>query len=270
MLTFSEFETMRERADRGVATDDELEALEPYRVKRAVVLASGFGSRMVPVTLNTPKPLVRVNGTRIIDTILDAFIAAGITEIYIVRGYLGEQFDQLLAKYPTVRFIDNLAYRETNNISSAFLAREHFCNAYVTEADFFFQRPWFVQRYQYDSNYIGIPVRSTDDWCFSTENGYVTNLKKGGRGYGCHHMFAFSHWTQEDGLRLSKDIAAAFAIEENRNRFWDDVPCVLKAGEYRVRVRSCEKDDVLEIDSFDELCEIDSMYCPVGWKKVED
>ena len=52
----------------GTITPKGLEALEPYRVKRAVFIAAGFGTRLVPITLNTPKPLVRVNGTRIIDT----------------------------------------------------------------------------------------------------------------------------------------------------------------------------------------------------------
>ncbi|MBR2615149.1 MAG: winged helix-turn-helix transcriptional regulator, partial [Clostridia bacterium] len=71
-------------ADGSTITAKGLEALEPYRVKRAVFIAAGFGSRMVPITLNTPKPLVRVNGTRIIDTLLDAVTAAGIEEIYVV------------------------------------------------------------------------------------------------------------------------------------------------------------------------------------------
>lgn len=65
-------------------------ALEPHRVKRAVFLAAGFGARLIPVTLNTPKPLVRVNGNRIIDGLIDECLAIGITEIYIVRGHLGE------------------------------------------------------------------------------------------------------------------------------------------------------------------------------------
>ena len=75
-----------------------IEALEPYRVQRAVFVAAGFGSRLVPITLNTPKPLIRVQGERIIDTLLDAVVKAGIEEIIIVRGYLSEQFDQLLYK----------------------------------------------------------------------------------------------------------------------------------------------------------------------------
>ena len=73
--------------DGGAVSASGLDALEPYRVKRAVIIAAGFGSRLVPVTLNTPKPLVRVNGKRIIDGILDALLAACIEDIVIVRGY---------------------------------------------------------------------------------------------------------------------------------------------------------------------------------------
>ena len=76
-------------------TEYGLELLEPYRAKRAILLAAGFGSRMRPITLNTPKPLVMVHGKRIIESIIEALIAVDIKEIYIVRGYLGEQFDVL-------------------------------------------------------------------------------------------------------------------------------------------------------------------------------
>ena len=69
-------------------TQKGVEEMQNYRVKRAVVIAAGFGSRMVPITLNTPKPLVRVKGSRIIDSCLDALTEAGIDEIYVVRGYL--------------------------------------------------------------------------------------------------------------------------------------------------------------------------------------
>ena len=79
--------TERGWIDHGVITNKGIVALEPYRVKRAIFLAAGFGSRMVPLTFNTPKPLIRVNGVRMIDTLLDAVVAAGIEEIYIVRGY---------------------------------------------------------------------------------------------------------------------------------------------------------------------------------------
>ena len=65
-------------------TDKGLKALEPYRVRKAIVLAAGFGARLAPVSLHTPKPLVTVNGVRIIDTLLDALVGAGIDSIYIL------------------------------------------------------------------------------------------------------------------------------------------------------------------------------------------
>lgn len=141
MITFDRFTMLEKKAEQGKASEAELEELEPFRVKRAILLASGMGSRMSPITINTPKPLVRVCGKRIIDTILDALYAAEIKEIYIVRGYLGEQFDQLLKKYPTISFIDNPDYETMNNISSAVLAKDLFCNAYVSEADFYLKNP---------------------------------------------------------------------------------------------------------------------------------
>ncbi|MBR3143414.1 MAG: winged helix-turn-helix transcriptional regulator, partial [Clostridiales bacterium] len=96
----------------GTVTASGMNALEPYRAKRAVFIAAGFGSRLVPITFNTPKPLVRVQGKRIIDTLLDAVLEAGIEEIYVTRGYLAEQFDQLLYKYPMIKFFENPVYNE--------------------------------------------------------------------------------------------------------------------------------------------------------------
>ena len=122
--------------EEGLITEKAVIKLEPYRVKRAIIMAAGFGSRMVPITLNTPKPLVRVHGKRIIDGLLDAIIKAGIEEIILVRGYLGEQFDQLLYKYPMIKFIENPFYNEANNISSAMCVRYLLSNAYVCDAVF--------------------------------------------------------------------------------------------------------------------------------------
>ena len=102
--------TMKELAEAGLVADgtitgEGVAALEPYRAKRAIFIAAGFGTRLVPITLNTPKPLVRVHGVRIIDRLIDACLSAGIEEIYVVRGYLAELFDQLLYKYPTIKFL---------------------------------------------------------------------------------------------------------------------------------------------------------------------
>lgn len=245
-------------ADRRV-TDDGLDALEPYRVKRAVLIAAGFGSRMVPITLNTPKPLVRVGGTRIIDTILDAVYAAGITEVYVVRGYLGEQFDQLRYKYPTIRFIDNPLYNEANNISSMVAAKDHLQSAYVFESDLLLRNPKLITRYQDRSNYLGIPMERSDDWCFKVKNGIIKSVGIGGEG-GIWQMVGISYWTPEDGAKLAEDIPATFAMPGGKERFWDEAPLTYFADRYKVYARECSLEDVTEIDSFRELEAIDPAY----------
>lgn len=121
-------------------------ALEPYRVRRAVSIAAEFGSRLVLITLNTPKPLVRVRGTRIIDALFDAVTAAGIEEIYIVRGYYGDQFDALLYKYPNIKFIENPMYSEANNISSLMAARYLLQGSYVIESDLLLSNPALIKK----------------------------------------------------------------------------------------------------------------------------
>ena len=250
-------------SDRGLTaegkiTPEGLEALEPYRVKRAIFIAAGFGSRLVPITLNTPKPLVRVNGKRMIDTQLDAVLAAGIQEIYVVRGYLGEQFDQLLYKYPNIHFIENPMYNEANNISSAMCVRHLLRSAYVLEADLVLYNPKLITKYQYCSNYLGVPVESTDDWCFETKNGVITKVMVGGTH--CHHMFGISYWTEEDGAKLYEDIKRVYEMPGGKERYWDEVSLTYCKSHYQVEVRECTFDDVIEIDTFSDLKKIDKAY----------
>lgn len=245
--------------DEAGLTSSGFEALEPYRVKRAIFLAAGFGARLVPVTLNTPKALVRVKGVRMIDTLLDAVTNVGIEEIYIVRGYLGEQFDQLLYKYPMIRFIENPIYNESNNISSAMCARHLIQRAYVLEADLVLFNPELIQKYQYTSNFLGVPVKSTDDWCFETKNNIITKLKVGGTD--CHHVFGISYWNDEDGAKLYEDIKRVYEMPGGRERYWDQVALEYCQNNYRVEVRDCTFEDIVEIDTFSDLKKIDRTYC---------
>lgn len=239
-------------------TDKGYEALEPYRVKRAIFIAAGFGSRMVPLTFNTPKPLVRVHGKRIIDYLLDAVVEAGIEEIYIVRGYLGEQFDVLLNKYPSIKFIENDLYNQANNISSAHMARHLLANAYVLEADLVLTNKALISKYQYSSNYLGIPVDKTDDWCFNVNGSQIVDMFIGGEN--CYQMVGISYWDSEDGKKLETDIEKVFIAPGGKERYWDQVPLEYCIKNYKVEVRSCKTSDVVEIDSFAELKQIDKTY----------
>jgi CTP:phosphocholine cytidylyltransferase-like protein len=244
--------------DQSGVTDAGLEALEPYRVKRAVFIAAGFGSRLVPITLNTPKPLIRVKGVRMIDTLLDAVRAAGIEEVYIVRGYLAEQFDQLLYKYPNIKFIENPIYNESNNISSAYCARGLLRSAYLLESDLLLSNPALITKYQYASNYLTKAVEETDDWCFFATGGQITKMAIGGEN--CYQMCGISYWTEHDGAQLFEHIKQVYDSPGGKERYWDQVPMEYFLPNYRVEVRTCAPNDIIEIDTYRELKALDSVY----------
>lgn len=245
--------------DENSITENGYEALEPYRVKRAIFIAAGFGSRLVPLTINSPKPLIRVNGVRMIDTLLDAVVDAGIEEIYIVRGYLKEQFDQLLYKYPQIKFIDNPDYNEANNISSAMYARHLLQNAYVLEADLVLYNPKLITKYQYTSNYLGVKTERTDDWCFQVDkNKIIKKLLVGGRNV--YHMYGISYWNEKDGEQLEEDIKKTYESPGGKERYWDQVSMEYFKNNYKLEVRECTFDDIIEIDSYSDLKKIDSHY----------
>ena len=246
--------------EEGVITNSGINALEPYRAKRAIFIAAGFGSRLVPITFNTPKPLVRVHGVRIIDRLIEACLEAGINEIYIVRGYLGELFDQLLSKFPMIKFLENPMYNEANNISSALVARYMLSNAYVFEADLLISNPKIIKKYHYQSDFLGIKKERSDDWCFRVENGIIKEEKVGGEGDDIWQMVGISYWNEADGHRLSQDIADVFASPGGKERYWEQVPLVYCKEHYAVEIKDCHDEDIVEIDTFKELKTIDKTY----------
>lgn len=245
--------------DRLQVTGAGMKALEPYRVERAVIFAAGFGSRMAPVTLDTPKPLVRVNGVRIIDRLLDALIARDITDITIVRGYRKADFDVLLEKYPFLHFCDNDAYETENNISSALAAGEKIDNCYICAGDLLVTNPKVIRKYHYRSDYLASYAEETDDWCFTFENGFTGHYQKG--GVYCFNQYEIAYWDRADSAKLRADFRRAYETEpEGKDLFWEFIPLVLYRDRYRVEIRPCAKSDIMEIDNFFELVELDPSY----------
>ena len=247
-------------AEDGTITRSGLNALEPYRAKRAIFIAAGFGSRLVPITFNTPKPLVRVHGIRIIDRLIDACLEAGINEIYIVRGYLSELFDQLLYKYPMVKFLENPVYNEANNISSSMVARYMLSNAYVFEADLLLSNPAIIKKYHYTTNFLGIKKKRSDDWVVKVKDGIIVEEMVGGEGDDIFQMVGISYWDEADGHKLSQDIQEVYRSPGGKERYWEQVPLVFKKEHYKVEIRECFDEDIVEIDTFNELKAIDPTY----------
>ncbi len=231
-----------------------------HTVKRAVIMAAGEGKRMRPVTLRTPKPLVRVNGVRMIDTAINGLAANGIGEIYVVVGYLKERFSALVRDYPNVVLIENPWYDACNNISSLYAAREHLEDAIILDGDQLIRDPRVLRPEFERSGYNAVWTEApTEEWLLTVENGVITSCSRTGGRRGWQ-LFSVSRWSAEDGRRLRRHLELEFEERKNRDIYWDDVALFCHPDEYRLGVFPMEAGAVAEVDSLAELAALDPGY----------
>lgn len=231
-----------------------------YKAERAIIMAAGLGNRLQPITLNTPKPLVKVNGVRLIDTVIKALNVNGIKEIYVVVGYLKEQFKSLEQDYPGLVLLENPYYSECNNISSLYVAREHIDNTIILDGDQFIYNsdilnPYF-SRSGYNAVWTNIP---TDEWLMSVEDGIVKHCNRNGGNHGWQ-LYSVSFWSSDDGKRLKRHLEIEFEEKNNRQVYWDDVAMFIYHNEYKLGIRKMNRNDIIEIDTIRELVNLDKSY----------
>ena len=231
-----------------------------YKVERAIIMAAGKGTRMRPVTLHTPKPLVKVNGKRMIDSVIEALHKNGISEIYIVVGYLKDQFEILPKEYENVKLIENPFYDTCNNISSLYVARDYIENAIILDGDQIIYHEKILAPEFDRSGYNAVWTDDeTEEWLMTVEKGIVTSCSRTG-GKGGWQLYSVSRWNEADGKRLKHHLELEFNEKYNRQLYGEDVVMVGHADEYELGIRPMNADDVIEIDNLEELIALDGSY----------
>lgn len=232
---------------------------ETHIVKRAIIMAAGIGKRMQPLTFEIPKPLIKVNGKRMIDTVIEGLHSNGIREIYVVVGYLKEQFSELPFQYPGLELIVNPYYDSCNNISSLYVAREHLGDSIILDGDQIIYNPRILDPHFNLSGYNAVWCEGeTKEWLMDVKDDVVQSCSRTGGSHGWQ-LYSISRWTAEDGAKLKKHIEEEFEIG-NRQIYWDDVAMFCHFEDYTLSIRKMKATDIIEIDGLDELIAIDKSY----------
>ena len=231
-----------------------------HKASRAIIMAAGRGERMHPLTEKIPKPLIQVGGRRMIETVIEALHANGIYEIYVVVGYLKEQFEPLKEEFPGVALIDNPYFDTCNNIASLYVARDHLENCMILDGDQIIFEPSVLAPEFERSGYNAVwTEEETSEWLMTVENGIVTGCSRTGGKRGWQ-LYSISRWSAEDGARLRGHLELEFETRGNRQIYWDDVAMFCHFDEYRLGIRPMRESDCLEIDSLEELKAADPSY----------
>lgn len=230
-----------------------------HLIKRAVIMAAGEGTRLRPVTESVPKPLIKVKQIRMIDSVIQGLHKNGISEIYIVTGYLKEQFDFLPKVYPGVELIENPYYKSCNNITSLYMARDHLEECMILDGDQMIYDPSVLDPHFELSGYNAVWCEGkTDEWLMQIEDGVVRSCSRNGGAHGWQ-LFSISRWSEEDGKKLKYWIEEEFE-HGNRQIYWDDVPMFCHFDAFTLGIREMHKGAVVEIDSLQELALMDDSY----------
>ena len=118
--------------------------------------------------------------------------------------------------------------------------------------------PNIIRKYEYQSNYLGIYKEVTEDWCLEVKNGYLTKAKVG--GYDCYQMVGMAYFNSEDGKKAAKDIENVMNMPGGKERYWEQTVLDIFKKNYKIAIKECYDGDIIEIDTFNELKQIDSSY----------
>ena len=212
-----------------------------HHVERAVILAAGIGKRMRPITYDLPKPLIRVHGKRMIDMLIQRLNQNGIREIYVVVGHRKECFAGLAAQFPGVTLIGHPWYANCNTIASLYCARDCLENAMILNGN----------QIIYDDSALSLSFENS---------GFNAVWTDGDAGATDWQLCNVSRWSAEDGAKLRRHVETEFAEKRNMQIPWEDLVLFHYSNEYKLGIHKICPDDLIEINTLEELAAIDPGY----------
>ena len=229
-------------------TDKAIELGEKRRPRRAVILAAGFGMRMVPINLESPKALLEVNGQTLIERQICQLHEAGIHEIYVVAGFMKEKFDYLIDEYG-VQLVINRDYASRNNLYSMKLVLDHIDNAYIVPCDIWCAANPFSSRELYSWYMVSDREDPDSDVRVNRKRELVA------AGTSGNAMIGIAYLQGEDAAVVRERIRALCGTFGKDGAFWEEA--LYERGKMIVPAKTVPAGEAVEINTYEQLRELD-------------
>ncbi len=243
--------------DGYTVTERGLEALAPYKVENAVIMAAGLSSRFAPISYEKPKGLLKVRGDVLIERQIRQLQEAGITDITVVVGYKKEHFFYLEREYG-VTIVVNEEYASRNNNSSLMKVHHKLGNTFVCSSDDYFTENPF-EPYVYKAYYASVFVEGpTKEWCIHAGTGdRIESVTVG----GCDSQIMLGHvyFDRAFSQTFVRILEAEYDLPVTADKLWEEI-YVDHIKELDMVVRPYEDGIIHEFDSLDELREFDPYF----------
>ncbi|MGV2939731.1 sugar phosphate nucleotidyltransferase [Mesobacillus sp. LC4] len=224
---------------------------------KAIILAAGMGTRLRPLTSDTPKALVKVNGKPMAERQIEFLIEKGIEDITILTGYLHEKFDYLKEKYG-VKLIHNDKYSEYNNIYTMYLVKDLLPGSYVLEGDVFMNNNVLEMNLDTSMYFSNLREEFQNEWVLvMDESGKVVDIEVR-NGENDYIMSGISYWSESDGKFIASKLDEIIKSGDFKDLYWDDV-VKLNIKEMNIHVRKMLPTDSYEIDSVEDLKKVEGI-----------
>ena len=224
------------------------EAFARRAPKSAVILAAGFGMRMVPINMETPKAFLEVGGEPLIERLIKQLHEAGVREITVVVGYMKERFEYLIDDFG-VRLAVNPDYAVKNNLHSLALAADRLSNSYIVPCDLWCAenpfRPWELYSW-----YMVSRGRDEDSTVRVNRKGELVTVPEGGSP-----MVGIAYLLEEQAAEVRARLAALGSRRRNDRLFWEAALC--GKDKLTVSARVVPAGQVVEINTYEQLRELD-------------